>query len=835
MSSIDKKMISVLMIILLLVPVIMPSITLAAEGEINIKDSALADSIRLSADSNLDGIVTKEELENVSYVSISPEVESIEGLEDAKNLQSINIRYTGKQFDFSKLDLKDVYVSVTLEKEVTKVDLSFLKTIKNVSSVNISGGNTDNVTINYEVLRDIPTLTAVSIYGNDILPKNLDILSTLTNLTSLQLYGGGVNVQAKATADITGISKLSHLTDIYLNNIIVQNASELGKLQQLSNFYVSITNGLGDYSYLANAKNLQSVEIRSQEEVNLDFLKNKDSITSVVLYGEKVNNINVLTTLKNLEYLSMSDLTLTGADQYKNITFKDVNAYLGESGRVRTYFKDFPVELSNLFTFQSNNDVVTIVAGDTQASDGGYFNANKIGEATITATLKSDSSITKTFKIKVNGISADQALGTEMGSTFVDGQTVLKANGELWKIYASDEKAEKVATNVKKAVYNVVYTDETNGFPYSLLLKKDGSLEYTFNGVTSVLNDAKDIYQNGYLKNDGTYVEIQPDGTWKTVAGNVEKIVGSFLVKTDGKTYTVKNELVCNFPIVSASYNYVVDTSGILWEVYSDAEPIKKAENADYVVHHSIYVDKDGVYRYIYNGEKADYKLEGSSLKLDTNNVLTLGGKEILTHVTDYQRLAEFSNRNYTDRTIILREDGSIWALYLAGEAKLVQLQETENVYFKEGTLEPKEVYGDNYNGLVALTGFNVKELEVSKALSSNTLQSGYTAKAFDGTKQLQAGDNLFTGATIQIYNKEGKLVNEYVALIYGDVTGSGNPSAKDALMIIKNRTGKVKIPTSLQLEAARVTENTRKKGGEPNSSDALAIIKAKLGKYEIN
>ena len=70
MSSIDKKMISVLMIILLLVPVIMRSITLAAEGEINIKDSALADSIRLSADSNLDGIVTKEELENVSYVSI---------------------------------------------------------------------------------------------------------------------------------------------------------------------------------------------------------------------------------------------------------------------------------------------------------------------------------------------------------------------------------------------------------------------------------------------------------------------------------------------------------------------------------------------------------------------------------------------------------------------------------------------------------------------------------------------------------------------------------------------------------------------------------------------
>ena len=270
MSSIDKKMISVLMIILLLVPVIMPSITLAAEDEVVIKDPALADSIEISADSNLDGIVTKEELENVTYVSIWPEVESIEGLEGAKNLQSINIRYTGKQFDFSKLDLKDVYVSVELEKEVTKVDLSFLKTIKNVNQVNISGGKTDNVTINYEVLQDIPTLTALSIYGNDILPKNLDVLSTLTNLTSLQLYGGGVNVQAKATVDITGISKLSHLTDIYLNNIIVQNANELAKLQQLSYFNVSIANGLESITISENE--LLKLWYGAESSVNMESL-----------------------------------------------------------------------------------------------------------------------------------------------------------------------------------------------------------------------------------------------------------------------------------------------------------------------------------------------------------------------------------------------------------------------------------------------------------------------------------------------------------------------------------------------------------------------------------
>ena len=137
-------------------------------------------------------------------------------------------------------------------------------------------------------------------------------------------------------------------------------------------------------------------------------------------------------------------------------------------------------------------------------------------------------------------------------------------------------------------------------------------------------------------------------------------------------------------------------------------------------------------------------------------------------------------------------------------------------------------------NTKLALTGFDTNNLEVSKALANNNLQSGYTAKAYDGKEELKSNDKLFTGAIVKIYNKEGKVVNEYVALIYGDVTGTGIPSAKDALMIIKNKTGKLEIPTYLQLEAARVTENTRKTGGVPNSSDALAIIKAKLGKYTI-
>ena len=91
------------------------------------------------------------------------------------------------------------------------------------------------------------------------------------------------------------------------------------------------------------------------------------------------------------------------------------------------------------------------------------------------------------------------------------------------------------------------------------------------------------------------------------------------------------------------------------------------------------------------------------------------------------------------------------------------------------------------------------------------------------------------TGDVIRLYNDDNKPIKEYIALVYGDVTSSANPRPRDALAIVKNRTGKVVIENALNLEAARVTEITRKTVGEPTSSDSLAIIKSKLGKYTIN
>lgn len=826
MSKLDKKIMSIFVVFLLLASFIMPNITLAATEEITIEDSALKEILLQNADTNKDGKLSKEEMENLGTISLNADVKNLNGLEYATGLYYITIDYTGQSYDFSKLNAKDVNVSISVGQNITKVDLSFLSTFKDLKNVTITEAYAkEKIEVNYEALKNISTLYSLTVMGTYLLPSNIETITSLAQLGYLSLSASTSN--DKVEMDLKGISNMKNLEVLNLTSLKLNNASEIGKLTELTSLGLYSVEGLGDYSYLSSCNKLESVHLYNLGDIDLSFLNNKETLTQLYIQSSNLKNLNVVNTLKNLDYVSIFNNTLASEKEYDALTLKDYTAYIGEKTSSNIYLNGFMVSFSGLFTYASNSDAVTI---DEQT---GNFTANKIGTATITLTAVNHPSVKKTFTVKVTGISANQALGTELGSSFVDGQTVLKANGELWKVYGNDAKAEKLATNVKKAVYDTVYGDNYEGFPYALLLKQDGTLEYQFNGVSSVITDAKDIYQTGYLKQDGTFVKIQLDGSWEPVATNVEKIVGSYLVKTDGKTYTVGNELVCNFPIVAASYSYVVDESGVIWEVIGTKEPSKVRDNFDHFLDGGIYVDKDGKIRSLYSGEEVSYKKKSGNLTLNLDNTLYLGEKEILTNVVDFQYLVP-ANTDVLTKHLILRTDGSMWTLTLNGEGALVKLEETDNVYFKENTLKTKEVYGDGLDKIVTITGFDTNNLEVSKALASSNFQEGYTAKAYDGTKELTAEDKLFTGATIKIYNKEGKLVNEFTALIYGDVTGTGIPSAKDALMIIKNKTEKLEIPTYLQLEAARVTENTRKTGGVPNSSDALAIIKAKLGKYTI-
>ena len=216
----------------------------------------------------------------------------------------------------------------------------------------------------------------------------------------------------------------------------------------------------------------------------------------------------------------------------------------------------------------------------------------------------------------------------------------------------------------------------------------------------------------------------------------------------------------------------------------------------------------------------------GNTFIIDKNNQLILNKKVILTDVVSINIRYEPSNRVTKNSVLIVRDDGSVWILKISGDAELTKLEsQNDNVYFENINYTTKPTAGVVSYTAELLSGFDIKNLSVGKALSASNFKSGFTAKAYKDGAELTAKENVSTGTIIKLYNSEGELVEEYTALVYGDVTGSGNPGAKDALAIIKNRTGKVLIDNALNLEAARVTENSRKSGGIPTSADGLAII----------
>ena len=94
---------------------------------------------------------------------------------------------------------------------------------------------------------------------------------------------------------------------------------------------------------------------------------------------------------------------------------------------------------------------------------------------------------------------------------------------------------------------------------------------------------------------------------------------------------------------------------------------------------------------------------------------------------------------------------------------------------------------------------------------------------------------DITTGQALEIRAGGDTLQEEYVVIIYGDVTGAGKPSAIDALAIVKNATGKIRFESAIKEIAGRVSEESRKNKTRPTAVDALMIVQERLGKIKIN
>ena len=804
----DKKVISLLLAVIMLLSSFMPIAYAANNNEFTIEDSALLENLR-GYDENGDGKFSQEEMDKMTIVTIPEGAKSIKGLEHANNIETLAYYYNGTLIDFSTLNKDNItWLTVYLNKEYETMDISFIKDFKNLDNLTI----TSNYPINIDILPLAQLTKLSSLSLSNVLVSDYEDIKTLTNLD----YFSNTNndYQNKNIVDISAISNLKNLEYIYINGMEIKNINAVSNLSKLTSVAFQNCSGISDLSALKNSKGLTRISASSSDIASIAFISELPNLTSIDLYGTKISD----------------------KEKANFLVLKDYNAYIGENFDI-----DIQASISGLldaekWNYVSENEGIVI-------ANGSVATANSVGTTNIKITLKEDESISKTMKVTVSGISSNQATGTEAGkSTLISEELILNANGDLWRVYENAGKTQKIDTNVKKYVYEFIYTDNDEAFNYTLTQKNDGSVKYVFNGVERPIENVKDIYNNGYLSTDGVFYTINEDGTWEETTNNVEKIVGSYLVKSDGKTYTTTNSLVCNFKIIAASYNNVVDGNKTVWEVWPGQEPKKIGENFKEFVpeDNTLYYTTDGKIMDEYGNEK-QYLTEcptalGNTFIIDKNNQLILNEKVVLTNVVSMILRYEPSNTGTKNSALLVRNDGSVWILKISGEAELTKLEpQSDNVYFENKNYTTKPTAGVTSYTAEVLVGFDIKNLSVNQAISASNFKSGFTAKAFKDGIELTGTEKISTGTIIELYNSKGELVEEYTALVYGDVTGSGNPGSKDALAIVKNRTGKVAIEDALNLEAARVTESSRQKGGIPTSSDALAIIKAKLGKYTIN
>ena len=823
MSKLDKKVISLVLVMIMLLMNLAPVVNAATTDIVTIKDANLLE-ILLSYDKNKDGKLSKGELEKIKNLYLYKEVSDLTGLEYATNLSSLSLRFKGNTPDFSKMNLSKLfYLSLDLE-DSSKKDLTFLSKCTNLFSLSING--TDNTPVNISGIENCKELK--DIYISQVAINDLSQLSKITGLESL--YFSFVSGSGKSNFDLNNIDKLTELHQLGMYNANVKNLSGLKKLTKLTDVSFNNCTGVSDLSSLANNKGIKYFSANNSDLKDISFLKDCTELKSVNLRDTKITNVDALKGKVLDDYVSLSGINVSKDELAKLFKTNGYVAYLGEKFNASSAVSG--VFDSNCWEYESDNEKIVKVSN-------GNIEAVSLGTANV--KIKGDGKAYYTIKVEIKKTSENTKLGTKSNSEFVADNMILKANGDLFKVYATENKAEKVDSNVKNYIYSYVYNDNDVAFNYTFTHKKDGTLKYEFNGVEGEIKSVKEIGFGGYLGTDSNYYKLETNGKFVKAVSNVEKIVSDYLVKTDGKTYNQDGELIANFKIKASKYNYIIDENNVIWFVGADnklsriAEGFSRFATAFNGRETAVYIAQDGSLHSIF-GAQTEYILSNSykqnGLRIDKDYNLKLNDTVLLDGVSFFKQVF---NPNGNPVVVITRTDGTIWRFQTNGKQPILEKvkEQSNRVIFSDSTA--MKTRGSSLVGEEVLTGFNIRKLSVKDALASSNFQSGYTARASKNGKELTGTSKISTGTTIEILNSKGEVIDEYIALVYGDVTGKGNPGVADALMIIKNKTGKLTIDSELALEAARVTTATRKTAGVPGAADALAIIKAKLGKYNIS
>lgn len=302
MKKMEKKVISITLVVAMLLTMLTPCISLATEGEITIKDAKLKEAIAQEVDANKDGIITEEEIKELGHIDIPEGVTDLTGLEYATNLGSINIMYTEATpnligaINSEELVRVNMTISASV-KENSIVKLDFLKKMKNLKELFIVvEDKTAFKNVNYSTLKDLKYLRVLSL-ESQIMPNSISELGNISSLESLSLNGkGGIG----GSISMNGIEKLTNLWLLNITHCDINDIAKIGEVKKLEHLHIEDTY-ITDISFLENNQTVKELQL-----INLPF--------------ESMKDISVISTLPNLKELivDVGGIGILGVEQFQD-------------------------------------------------------------------------------------------------------------------------------------------------------------------------------------------------------------------------------------------------------------------------------------------------------------------------------------------------------------------------------------------------------------------------------------------------------------------------------------------------------------------------------------
>ncbi|WP_226529247.1 leucine-rich repeat domain-containing protein [Metabacillus niabensis] len=195
-------------------------------------------------------------------------------------------------------------------------DLTGLETATNLEYLYLSTNKVSNIS----QLASLQNLKYVYLDGNPI--SDFTPLSGLTNLTSLGLGNTGVT-------DLSFLANLQALEDLSIDNNGLESLSTLPKLNQLA-FLSVYGNKLTSLEGVEKLENLTSLSADENPIKSLDDLDVRSKLKDLSLSYTLLEDIDRLLDLKELEYVSLYGVDLSGNNKAMDVIkiLKENNVYI---------------------------------------------------------------------------------------------------------------------------------------------------------------------------------------------------------------------------------------------------------------------------------------------------------------------------------------------------------------------------------------------------------------------------------------------------------------------------------------------------------------------------